>query len=75
MSHDATKRPCKLCSSPILVVRNQRTGLLVCLDVDSREHVFEVLDAAEGGDIADPVGDSQEVYVSHAVTCCGGLKP
>lgn len=69
MNQDAVKRPCKGCGREIIFVTNQRTGKSVPLDVASRSHIYELLDAAEGGDVAEPIGQSQEVYVSHFLTC------
>lgn len=62
------RRPCKACGKELLFVVNQRTGSTVPLDISSRPHVYELLDAAEGGDVAEPV-EQQEVYVSHYLTC------
>lgn len=69
MSTDSVRRPCRACGKEIIFVTNQRTGKSVPLDVASRLHIYELLDAAEGGDIAEPIGSSQEVYVSHFLTC------
>jgi hypothetical protein len=65
MSH---RRPCRGCGKEIMFVVNQRTGHEVPLDVNSRAHIYELLDAVESGDVATPVSQ-QEVYVSHFLTC------
>jgi len=60
-------RPCNLCGVSILDVRNGSTGMLMCLDADSREHVFELSDSSETL-VAHPA-KRQEVFVDHPFTC------
>ena len=69
MHPDAMERPCKGCGKTVLFVVNGRTGKTISLDKASRAHIYEVSDAAEGGDVAYPAGEQQEVYVSRFLTC------
>lgn len=61
------RRPCKACGRELLFVVNGFTGKTVPLDVSSHAHIYELVDAAEGGDVAYP--SKQEVFVSHFLTC------
>lgn len=62
------RRPCKACGAPVLFIINGRTGQTVPLDVNSRAHMYELLDSDENGQVAYSVSQ-QEIYVSHFLTC------
>jgi hypothetical protein len=67
MGSNALRRPCKGCGREVIFVTNGLTGKTVPLDVASRAHIYELVDAAEGGDVAYP--SKQEVFVSHFLAC------
>ena len=64
---DLHERPCRGCGKTVIFVVNGRTGKTVPLDKASRAHIYELVEAAEGGDVAYP--SQEDVYVSHFLTC------